>query len=258
MRTSSKSMNVTGRNFHIRKGSIQMSQRPYEKQTIRQRGASAEMSPCNASKSPHKQRYVYKEEIKKRQIEEVSTTANITLDVSKGKPRRMHSASFKHLQHFFVKPNSNPQFVRNGLSPTGFKKATHKNFKSPQCRAKARGIKSWQRSLASTAPHVLIQDQYCENEMELKTYFVSKRTLMKKYEDMINTLRTEEASAIDLILSKNPSRLKELIEEIRSDYELTKNLLMQQKVMEEEELIKKYEVVLQQRSGKSPSSYDEP
>lgn len=75
----------------------------------------------------------------------------------------------------------------------------------------------------------------------LKDYYKGRKEIRKKYEDMLIALSNEEADAIKLAKLKHMEE-----EEVREDYAISANLIQQQKLIEEEELVKKYkETVLE-------------
>lgn len=85
---------------------------------------------------------------------------------------------------------------------------------------------------------------------KLTMYFKRKKAIDKKYTDMLLNLKLEEATTTQWAITKEIKRknigsqdfLCNLIERIKIDYEITANLLKRQKTMEEEELIKEFQI----------------
>ncbi len=81
---------------------------------------------------------------------------------------------------------------------------------------------------------------------KMEEYFARKSLLNKKYAEMINRLKVEEAEEIKHAISKSrrrgdiDSHLGVAVDVIRGDYAATINLLGQQRVVEEEELLTAY------------------
>jgi len=83
----------------------------------------------------------------------------------------------------------------------------------------------------------------------LKEYFKQKKGISKKYIGMLSSLKTEEAAATKcaVIRAKVGKILRDIecvLDEIKCDYAITTNLLLQQKVVEEEELLKTYKLCM--------------
>ena len=251
LRSSSK------KGVHHRTGSIQKDPRTITEKTVARhtRIGSAEVSSFAVHKERsqfvNKRRNGCEEETKKtinEKIDEISTTANITLDVSKGKSRCNRSTSIRlSAGKLFVKPGTDLKARRNATnqpSPREFRKEICRSFKSPQAKIKARRFRPWHRSITCTFHPRLCDDSEDER---MKSYFAKKKELRKKYENLLDSLQSEESSAIELVLTKfgEKGRLKAAIEDVKNDYEITKNLLLQQKLMEEEELLKTCERILE-------------
>ena len=80
---------------------------------------------------------------------------------------------------------------------------------------------------------------------ELEEYFKEKKRIGKKYASMLELLAAEESSAIVLAVKnqeKNEASgsLPSVIIGIHQEYLMTKKLIMEQKIMEEDENVKKY------------------
>ena len=94
-----------------------------------------------------------------------------------------------------------------------------------------------------------------EEEETLKTYFAKKKQLSRKYEDITNLLKVEEAAAIELAAKKHPTdpSLRLIFEEIKADYQSTTNLILQQRLLEEEELLLHYKTSFKSASFLIPA-----
>ena len=84
-----------------------------------------------------------------------------------------------------------------------------------------------------------------KQKQRMKEYYESKKEINTKYENMINNLLKEETEETYLITLKNKGKkYKHKLDEIKKEYELTRNLLQQQRLIEEEELVKKYKQII--------------
>ncbi len=96
-------------------------------------------------------------------------------------------------------------------------------------------------SKARTAAHqyrsVTCPDEALEDLWNFHKYFAAKKAVLEKYTAMMLRLKEEEVSAIELALTKSSPSEDVLLEGIRLDYEMTRNLLQKQQIMEEEELL---------------------
>lgn len=83
-------------------------------------------------------------------------------------------------------------------------------------------------------------------DFRMQEYFVKKSQIGRKYMEMISRLKIEEGDAISHEISKIrqgkelAENLQEKLDEIKSDYVRTINLIEQQRIVEEQELLKKY------------------
>ncbi len=85
------------------------------------------------------------------------------------------------------------------------------------------------------------------SQQALKQYFRRRKELDKKYADMLNELKNEEIAATQCAVlqakgGKLTTDIEAAIEEIKNDYRITENLLLQQRLVEEEELHRSYPV----------------
>ena len=82
------------------------------------------------------------------------------------------------------------------------------------------------------------------DDFKMKEYFVKKSQVSRKYTDMITRLKMEEAQAIShAVVRFKQSRcdcLEATLDSIKEEYLRTINLIQQQKLVEEEELLKEY------------------
>ena len=83
------------------------------------------------------------------------------------------------------------------------------------------------------------------NDSTLKEYWETKDGIEQKYQQLLERLELEEAAEIKHYASKfshpgNPKEAKEVVEvirKVRENYEVTRRLLLSQKLVEQEEII---------------------
>ena len=76
-------------------------------------------------------------------------------------------------------------------------------------------------------------------EGKMKKYYKRKNELNKKYKEMIEKLNKEEQEEISWVMLRyNREYVAEKVKEVNESYALTKNLILQQQLIEEEELLK--------------------
>jgi hypothetical protein len=82
----------------------------------------------------------------------------------------------------------------------------------------------------------------CEEVGTLKEYFNRKARLSQKYQDLLDRLKIEEATAIDLAAKQASDRvcIIEVFNGIKAEYQNTAKLLLEQRLVEEEELLLHY------------------
>lgn len=204
---------------------------------------------------PHSRYCPRDQEVKKtttEKVDEVSTSANVTLDQSKARQKATRSVSIRPSKcRSSLRPGSEQFLMFNSTtllrqSPTIRRKTGCGSFRSPQCGKGAARRSPWHRSLVASQNNFQQCAQYSEKE-RMKEYFARKKELVRKYENMTARLKEEEASAMELAVLKtgeSGQKLRTGIEDIRSDYEITRNLLIQQRLVEEEELLREYEETL--------------
>ena len=76
----------------------------------------------------------------------------------------------------------------------------------------------------------------------MKEYYKKKKDIQKKYANMLNELKQEEMQETKwaILKGKKSSNIEEALEEIKQEYAITGNLIQQQKMVEEEELLREY------------------
>eukprot|EP00826_Nyctotherus_ovalis_P015351 TRINITY_DN14355_c0_g2_i2.p1 TRINITY_DN14355_c0_g2~~TRINITY_DN14355_c0_g2_i2.p1 ORF type:complete len:223 (+),score=58.32 TRINITY_DN14355_c0_g2_i2:134-802(+) len=76
-------------------------------------------------------------------------------------------------------------------------------------------------------------------------YYRKKSRISKKYREMLSSLAKEEAEEISWTMTRyDREYVVERVKEINQDYALTKNLIQQQQLIEEEELLKSYRSIV--------------
>lgn len=141
---------------------------------------------------------------------------------------------------------------RQFLCGTSYCKTRMKSSRSPlQLRCVSPMGKTYNRRMASPKSCCFIspaqaQQQYGimtdRRKAVMKEYYRKRKEIAKKYEEMIKTLKEEETAETRcaVLKSKPGKNIEAAMEDIKREYARTENLLLQQKVMEEEELLKSY------------------
>ena len=117
--------------------------------------------------------------------------------------------------------------------------------RSPNTSVLREFSKSFRQSPNKSKKNFLLPSQYeiiVNNRKKIMKQYYKKKNLIKiKYEGILQSLNSEEESAIDFTIKRSgKENISRKLEDLRHDYALTKNLLQQQKLIEEEELVKKY------------------
>ncbi len=77
----------------------------------------------------------------------------------------------------------------------------------------------------------------------LREYYRRRREIARKYSDMLCALKGEEVEETRCAALNKSGKVQDLqavMEEIHAEYTRTENLLLQQKIVEEEELVNSY------------------
>jgi len=80
-----------------------------------------------------------------------------------------------------------------------------------------------------------------ENENNIMKYWELKEKIELKYKQILNKLETEESKEIIHVVTKFPKETNILIAQIKEKYEEIHNLFEQQKILEIEDLIMKFQ-----------------
>ncbi len=199
--------------------------------------------------------------------EEASTTANATLDFTRCKAHynNRSSSSKPYPEKLFLRSQMNisqpgtQQFALVGSplpppllysTPRGRRRQGRKSLRnslSPMAMRETPIASPWHRFQCSLLSPADVPAQHGLEKERIEEYFAKKKELKAKYDGMMNMLKDEERSAIELVLAKTGEGhpLKARIEEVKSEYSTTMNLLLQQQILEEEELLKVYNETLE-------------